>query len=167
MLSEHWPARVALVRPGLIAGPHDPTGRFTTWPLRVARGGEVIAPGRPERPVQFIDVRDLAAWCVSLAERRNIGAFNAVGAQTTMAALLDACREAAGSDARFVWHDDARLLADGVEPRTGMPLWIPENDPDVGGMLLADHRRALAAGLAPRPVIETVRATWAWARALP
>jgi len=72
------------VRPGLIAGPHDPTDRFTYWPRRVARGGDVLAPGRPERPVQLVDVRDLADWCVRLAEHNRAGVFNAVGPRSTL-----------------------------------------------------------------------------------
>ena len=161
-----WPGRVAVVRPGLIVGPFDPTGRFTYWPRRVARGGEVLAPGRPGRPVQFIDVRDLAAWCLQLALAHTTGVFNAVGPSMTMAQLLDDCREAAGSDARFTWVDDATLLAQGVAPWTGLPLWLPEADAGFGGMLLADNRRAMAAGLQWRPAIDTARDTLAWARSL-
>jgi 2'-hydroxyisoflavone reductase len=158
------PGRVAIVRPGLIVGPHDPTGRFTYWPQRVARGGEVLAPGRPERPVQVIDARDLAAWCLHLAEARTTGVFNAVGPELPMARLLDECREAAGSDARFTWVADETLLALGVAPWTGLPLWLAESDAGFGGLLQADNRRALAAGLRLRPVRETARDTLAWAR---
>ena len=160
------PDRHAIVRPGLIVGPHDPTGRFTYWPTRVARGGEVLAPGRPERPVQVIDVRDLAAFCVTLAESRATGAFNAVGPRLPMKALLDACVQAApSSDARFSWKPDTLLLVLGVAPWTGLPLWLPEEDPAVGGMLLGDAARAVAAGLTTRPIQETAAATLAWARA--
>ncbi len=154
--------RAAVVRPGLIAGPHDPTHRFTYWPARVARGGEVLAPGRPERPVQFIDARDLAGWCVALAEARTAGTFNAVGPTLAMRALLEACRDAAGSDARFTWVPDGALLAHGVAPWTGLPLWLPEADPAVGGMLLADAARARAAGLRTRDARATAEATLAW-----
>lgn len=160
------PGRVAVVRPGLIVGPFDPTGRFTYWPRRVARGGEVLAPGRPDRPVQFIDVRDLAAWCLQLARARSTGVFNAVGSHITMAQLLDDCRQAAGSDARFTWVDDDALLAFGVAPWTGLPLWLPEADAGYGGMLLADNSRAMAAGLQLRPPRETARDTLAWAQSL-
>ncbi len=159
------PGRAAIVRPGLIVGPHDPTGRFTYWPRRVARGGAVLAPGRPARPVQFIDVRDLAVWCVHLAETRAAGAFNAVGPRLPMADFLDACRAAAGSDATFAWMSDDALLALRVAPWTGLPLWLPETDPAFGGMMLADLARARAAGLATRPAHDTIVDTLAWSRA--
>ena len=160
------PGRVARVRPGLIVGPHDPTDRFTYWPRRVARGGQVLAPGRPRRPIQFIDVRDLAEWCVSLGEKRLAGVFNAAGpgTQLTMGEMVEACRSVAGSDAGFTWVPDEELLAAGVEPWTELPLWIPEANPDLGGMLLADNRRAVAAGLTFRPLADTIRATWEWDR---
>jgi 2'-hydroxyisoflavone reductase len=159
------PGRVTVLRPGLIVGPHDPTGRFTYWPLRLASGGTVLAPGRAERPVQFIDARDLAAWCVQLARQHLPGVFHGVGPAGTMADLLLACHQAAGSDAQWVWCDDAQLLQVKVEPWSGLPLWIPEVDPDFGGMLLASNQRALQAGLRTRPWVETARDTLAWARA--
>jgi len=158
------PGRATLVRPGLIVGPHDPTGRFTHWPLRLAQGGEVLAPGRPQRPVQFIDVRDLAAWCLRLVDTATTGVFHAVGDTVTMLELLEACRAAAGTDARLCWMDDAALTAAGVQPWSELPLWIPETDPAFGGMLLARNHRARAAGLVTRPVLDTVRDTLAWAR---
>ena len=156
------PDRATIVRPGLIVGPHDPTGRFTYWPRRVARGGEVLAPGRPERPVQFIDARDLAAWCVTLAETRTAGAFNAVGPRLAMRELLADCQAVAGGDARFTWMPDAALLALGVAPWTGLPLWLPETDPAFGGMLLANLARARAAGLRTRDARATIADTLAW-----
>lgn len=165
-LARALPSRHAIVRPGLIVGPHDPTGRFTYWPARVARGGEVLAPGRPERPVQIIDVRDLAAFCVSLAESRTAGTFNAVGPRMPMQALLDACIKAAPEGAaRFTWKPDAMLQVLGVAPWTGLPLWLPEEDPAYGGMLLGDGARAVAAGLTTRPIAETAADTLAWSRA--
>lgn len=159
------PGRALVIRPGLIVGPHDPTERFTYWPRRVARGGAVLAPGRPERGVQLIDVRDLAEWIVRAVEERLAGRFNATGPAEPlpMAALLDACRRVSGSDARFVWVDERFLLARGVAPWTELPLWVPET-PDRAGFLAVDCRRAIAAGLTFRPVDETVRATLAWDR---
>jgi len=156
------PGRVARVRPGLIVGPHDPTGRFTYWPTRVARGGDVLAPGDPGRMVQFIDARDLALWCLQLARRRTSGVFNAVGPGMTMASLLDECLRVTGSNARFVWLADEELIAQGVAPWTALPLWIPQSDPSFGGMLLAMNRRALDAGLVARPLRETIRDTLQW-----
>lgn len=160
-------SRAAIVRPGLIVGPHDPTDRFTYWPGRVAAGGRVLAPGRPGRPIQLIDVRDLAEWCVRLGEGGRTGTFNAVGPASglTMGGLLDECRRVSGSDATFTWVPDQDLIAAGVEPWTGLPLWLPESDAAFGGMLLADPRRAIAAGLTFRPIAETIRATLEWDRA--
>lgn len=165
-LEETLPGRVARVRPGLIVGPHDPTDRFTYWPRRVARGGNVLAPGRPGRPVQFVDVRDLAEWCLRLAEHHRVGVFNAVGPRSTetMGRLLDDCAAVAKSHVRFTWVPDQDLLAAGVKPWTELPLWIPESDSEVGGMLLADNRRAVAAGLTFRPITDTIRATLMWDR---
>ena len=110
------PGRVTVLRPGLIVGPHDPTDRFTYWPRRVVQGGEIVAPGRPSRPVQFVDARDLADWIVQLSEQRRIGVFNAVGPMKTltMEQLVSACRRNAASDARFTWIDDEALLALGI-----------------------------------------------------
>ena len=155
--------RAACVRPGLIVGPYDPTGRFSYWPLRLARGGDVLAPGRPQRPVQFIDARDLAAWCVQLAMRRTAGVFHGVGPTGTMDDVLLSCQQAARTDARLVWCGDAALVGAGVVPWTGLPLWIPESDPDFGGMLLASDQRAVQAGLKTRPWRVTAEDTLAWA----
>lgn len=166
-LAAALPDRLAIVRPGLIVGPHDPTGRFTYWPRRIADGGAVLAPGRPARPVQWIDARDLATWCVQLAQQRQRGLFHAIGPAepVTMQELLETCRRVAGSDAHWVWRSDAALQAAGVAPWTALPLWLPEDDADFGGMLLAQPQRALAAGLSLRPLEDTVRATLAWDRA--
>lgn len=159
-----WPGSVAHVRPGLIAGPWDPTARFTYWPRRAARGGDILAPGRPERPVQFIDVRDLAAWCVRLAASKTTGVFNAVGPSgtLTMGALLEACVHEAGVPSCLRWWSDAALLAAGVAPWTELPLWIPEDDAEAGGLMSLSNARAVAAGLTFRPVADTVRDTYAW-----
>ena len=158
------PGRATIVRPGLIVGPHDPTGRFTHWPLRVAAGGEVLAPGRPERPVQFIDARDLADWCLHLVSNGVAGTFNAIGDTLPMRALLDTCRAVAESDAHFSWIADRTLLDAKVEPWSELPLWIPEDDPAFGGMLLGANTRARGAGLPIRPLADTLRDTLAWAR---
>jgi nucleoside-diphosphate-sugar epimerase len=154
-----------IVRPGLIVGPYDPTGRFTYWPTRVARGGDVLVPGRPERQVQFIDVRDLAEWQVRLAEDRVGGVFNATGPlpAVTMGELLEACRSVAPTDASLVWVDDAFLLGREVGEWQELPLWIA--DPDWQGLNTVDVSRAVASGLTFRPLAETVQATLDWARA--
>lgn len=155
------PGRVLVVRPGMIAGPHDYTGRFTYWCRRVAEGGEVLAPGDPERPVQLVDVRDLAAWMVRMAEERRTGAYNATGPERplTMRGMLEGIRDATGSDARFVWVPEGFLLDAGVEPWTEMPFWVPK---ELESILAVDVGRAVGAGLYFRPLEETIRDTLGW-----
>ncbi len=157
------PGRVTIVRPGLIVGPFDPTGRFTYWPLRVQRGGDVLVPGRPARPVQWIDARDLAAWCVSLAGRSTVGTYDAVGPSGSMGALLERLHAVIGGDARFHWVPDDWLLAHAVVPWTGLPLWLPDADTAFGGLMMGTDALARHDGLAFRPVDETIRDTLAWA----
>ena len=156
--------RSARVRAGLIVGPFDATDRFTYWPRRIAAGGDVLAPGSPDAPTQFVDARDLAAWLVQLALAGPGGTFNATGpaAPLTLGELFERSRAALGSDASFVWVEDERVLDAGVQPWTELPLWLPGDEH--AGMARADIRRALAAGLTFRPVEETVRDTYAWDR---
>ncbi|MDQ3027593.1 MAG: NAD-dependent epimerase/dehydratase family protein [Pseudomonadota bacterium] len=163
---EQFGERATIVRPGLIVGPHDPTDRFTYWPERIARGGEVLAPGRPARNVQFIDVRDVAEWMVRLLENNVGGTINAIGPRhpTTMEQVLEACRDAGASDARLAWIDDASLLAAGAGPWKELPLWIPESDPATRGHSAGSLDRALAHGLEFRPLADTVADTLAWSR---
>jgi 2'-hydroxyisoflavone reductase len=164
---EVLPDRVLTVRPGLIVGARDYTDRFTYWPARVARGGEVLAPGRPQRYVQFIDVRDLAEWIVAMVERRQTGIFNATGpAETvTMAALLESCRGVSGSDARFTWVPEPFLLGRQVAPWTELPLWLPEEgESRRPGLMAIDSRKAVAAGLRYRSLEDTVCDVLRWYR---
>jgi 2'-hydroxyisoflavone reductase len=156
-VAETYPERHANVRPGLIVGRHDPTGRFTYWPHRVARGGEVAAPAPPEERVQFIDVRDLGAWLVELCERGEAGTFNAVNPGVAWEELLGTCRDVTGSDASFVWIDGDFLLERGVTEWMGLPLWIHHEEER--GLHRADISRATKAGLTFRPLPETVQAT--------
>lgn len=152
------------VRAGLIVGPHDPTERFTYWPRRLADGGDVLAPGDPAAPVQFVDARDLGAWLVRLAERGPGGTFNATrpAAPLTMRELLERSAAALGADTRLAWVDDDRLLAAEVGPWRELPLWLPGDGHR--GMQSVDIRKALAAGLRFRPLEETVLDTLAWSR---
>jgi len=150
-----FPGRSTAVRAGLIVGPHDPTGRFTYWPHRVARGGDVLVPGPAWRPVQLVDVRDLAAWIVTAAEERLSGPFNATG-PATMGAVLDAARRASGSTARAVEVDDAFLTGQGVGEWMELPLWIDPSNDDWRHFMEVDASRATAAGLTFRPLDETV-----------
>lgn len=150
------PGRTLVVRPGMIVGPHDYTDRFPYWRRRVAEGGDVLAPGDPDRQVQLIDARDLAGWMVRVAEEGGTGVYNATGPEhrLTMRGMLEGIRDATGSDARFVWASEEFLLEAGVEPWEDLPFWVPE---EMSGILSADVGRAVEAGLAFRPLGETVR----------
>src|SRR5262245_27605915 len=156
-VAEAFGDRHAIVRPGLIVGAHDGTGRFTYWPHRVARGGEVLAPAPPDRAVQFIDVRDLGPWLVDLCERQATGTYNATHPGRSWGEVLQTCREVAGSDATFRWVPDSFLVEHEVGEWMELPMWVgPGVD---AGIHQADVSRALAAGLAFRPLEETVRDT--------
>lgn len=152
---------VLILRPGLIVGPHDPTGRFTYWPRRMDRGGEVLAPGEPERQVQLIDVRDLASWMLDCIEEGVSGTFNATGPakRLTMKDMLADCAEAVEAEVEFTWVEEDFLLEAGVQPWTDLPLWLPEAH---NGLLSIDIERALEAGLEFRPLKDTARDTFAW-----
>lgn len=163
------PGRTCVVRPGLIVGPHDPSDRFTYWPTRIARGGDVLAPGRPQRAIQFIDVRDLAEWIVTLAERRVTGVFNATGFDrtVTMQELLKECVLVSGSEGKLHWIGDRMLLKHNVGAWMEMPLWLPEDEPTTKGFFTVSNAKAMAAGLTFRPLADTVRATLEWYAAMP
>jgi 2'-hydroxyisoflavone reductase len=155
------PGRVLHVRSGLIVGPYDPTDRFTYWPVRVQLGGEVLAPGSPDRAVQFIDARDQAAWILKMAAARKAGTYNVTGPaeRLTMRSLLEACRTVSGAAAEFTWVEDSFLLEHNVGPFMEMPLWIPDT---YNGLQEISVARALADGLTFRPLAETIRDTLAW-----
>ena len=159
-VEEAFPGRSTAVRAGLIVGPHDPTGRFTYWPHRIARGGDALVPGPAWRPLQLVDVRDLAGWIVTIAEQRLAGAFNATG-PTTMGAVFDAARRVTGSNARAVEVDDAFLGEQEVGEWMELPLWVDTRQEDWRHFLEVDVSKAVAAGLAFRPLEETVAATLA------
>lgn len=159
-------AQALLVRPGLIVGPFDPTGRFTYWPLRMARGGNVLAPAPASYPVQVIDARDLARWMVDAAMAGASGAFNVTGpaspaaaAPATLKRVLDDCKAVTSADARVHWLDADFLLAEGVAPWMDLPLWV---GPDDAAMNQVSVARAVATGLVTRPLRETIFDTLAW-----
>ena len=161
-------ARAAfVVRPGLIIGPGDPSGRFTYWPERLAAGGEVLAPESPDRDTQAIDVRDLAAWIVTGAEQQLTGVYDATGRVQRLGDLVDEVSAAVGGDATLLWAPADFLLERGVTYWSGpraLPLWLPE---DARGMTSHDVSAAFAAGLITRAVAETAADTLAWLRATP
>lgn len=157
------PGRALIIRPGLIVGPHDPTDRFTYWPYRVAQGGEVLAPGRPDHPVQIIDVRDLAEWIVRMVEARRTGTYNATGPDyaLTMGQLLETCKSVSQSDATFTWVDEKFLLDAGVQPWIAVPLWVPDTE-EHRGFSAVNCTKAISDGLIFRPLAETIQDTLAW-----
>jgi 2'-hydroxyisoflavone reductase len=156
------PGRSTSVRSGLIVGPGDPTDRFTYWPLRIARGGEMIAPGAPDDPMQFIDVRDLGAWMVRTIEDRTVGVYDAVGPDTPLfGAVLDACKRGTGSDVRFSWIDEAWLDKNDLGGWESFPAHVSANDAE-SGFARVSAARAIAKGLRFRPVEESARDSLAW-----
>jgi 2'-hydroxyisoflavone reductase len=160
--------RAWIVRPGLIVGPGDKTDRFTYWPVRVARGGEVLAPGDGGDPVQFIDVRDLAAWIVLGIERDLTGTYNATGAdkKLVMKTMLEGIKKGVGGDARFTWVPTAFLEKNNVAPWSDLPVWVPSRGGEEGFAEIS-CRKAVAAGLTFRSVSATAKDTLAWFRTLP
>jgi 2'-hydroxyisoflavone reductase len=167
VVEEVFPGRSILVRAGLIVGPHDPTERFTYWPERVARGGEVLAPGSPDRSLQFVDVRDLAEWIVLALESDRAGPFNATGPErpVTMGELLETCRDVSGANASLTWVDEPFLADREVGQWLELPLWLDSRDPDSRHFMDVDIGRAVTAGLRFRPLAQTVRDTLAWVAA--
>lgn len=158
--------RALIVRPGLIVGPDDHTDRFTYWPVRILAGGEILAPGNPEQQVQFIDVRDLASWILNLVEREVSGVFHATGpAQPLpMRSFLQRSLACLQPDASLTWLPEDFLHAQGVEPWSDLPLWVGAQSEGISAVNL---QRALSAGLALRPLEETLADTLEWHRTRP
>jgi 2'-hydroxyisoflavone reductase len=158
-----FPGKTTIIRPGLIVGPGDETDRFTYWPVRLARGGEVLAPGDGSDPVQIIDARDLAEWTIRMAESRTLGTFNAAGPQhpLKMGEMLTGIAAAIHADARLVWVPTGFLVSQKVEAWSDMPVWVPGQG-DEAGLAKCDIRKALAAGLTFRPLATTASDALAW-----
>jgi 2'-hydroxyisoflavone reductase len=162
------PGRVANLRPGLIIGPGDPTGRFTHWPTRMAEGGEVLCPGDGATPVQYIDGRDLGAWIVKVIEDGTVGTFNALGPERRIAMkeVLDACNAAGGNKAALTWVDAAFLDQQEVAPWSELPMWFDAKG-EMAGFGTMSNARAVAAGLTFRPILDTAKDTLAWIETAP
>ena len=159
-----FPGRTTVIRPGLIVGPTDPTDRFTYWPVRIAEGGEVLAPGNPDHSIQIVDQRDLTEWMVHVAEESTMGDFNATGpaSRLSIAEMLYGIRAATSAPVRFTWVPEDFLEANDTLPWRDLPAWSP------GDLLQhVDVSRAVAAGLRFRPLAETVRDTLDWDRMRP
>jgi 2'-hydroxyisoflavone reductase len=160
--------RPLIIRPGLIVGPYDPTDRFTYWPMRVKRGGDMITPDKPQTPIQIIDVRDLAGFTITLIEDNASGIYNATGPdrELMMGEFLDACKRVSGSVAAFHWASREFLQEHEVQPWSDMPVWIPDTEEDAG-FSHVDVSKAVNAGLRFRPLEDTIRDTIAWAEMRP
>lgn len=167
-VARHYPGIHTIIRPGLIVGPRDKSDRFTYWPVRIDRGGEVLAPGSPSDPVQIIDARDLAEWMIRLAEARAFGTFNACGpaAPLTMGELLAGIKAVTTSGAQFTWVPADVLRAQGVQPWRHMPVWVP-GEGATAGFARRSNARAVAAGLTFRSLAVTAADTLAWHRTRP
>jgi 2'-hydroxyisoflavone reductase len=163
------PGRVTVVRPGLIVGPRDPTDRFTYWPARAARGGEMAAPGTAKDRIQFIDSRDLAAFALNLVETQTVGTFNATSppGMFSMGDLVQASITAANAAVkpapapRAVWLPADFLEKEKVQPWSDMPVWIPESG-EYAAFAEANVSKAMRAGMSIRAIQPTVNDTLAW-----
>jgi 2'-hydroxyisoflavone reductase len=167
IVEEFFPKTATIVRPGLIVGPEDPTDRFTYWPVRIDRGGEVLAPMPMTQPVQFVDSRDLGSFIVNLIDDGHVGTYNATGpsSELTMAELLYGCRAATSGDVKFTWVDEAFLLDQQVGPFMEMPMWVPGEAMKAFMQIKCDKARSV--GLSFRPLADTARDIIAWARTQP
>lgn len=166
--TQYGEAATTIIRPSLIVGPRDQTDRFTYWPVRLAQGGEILAPGDGSDPVQFIDVRDLAEWTIRVAEQRTTGVFNASGPARpiSMRQMLAEIAHGVHVDPTIVWAPTSFLKANKVSAWRDMPVWIPGQD-ETFGFHRRDISRAIADGLTYRPLPLTAADTLAWFRTLP
>jgi 2'-hydroxyisoflavone reductase len=162
-LEQSVPNHALIIRPGLIVGPFDSSDRFTYWVRRIGRGGDVLIPDTLDQPWQVIDARDLAHWMIALTERKRTGAFNATGpAQVlTFGDVIKACRRPE-SPANFVKVSEPFIIDQGVAGWEHLPLWLPSTEKESIGFFKTDVRKAVDAGLAFRPIEDTVRDTWDW-----
>ncbi len=161
------PGKVLAIRPGMIIGPGDRTDRFTYWPVRVARGGRVLAPGEPSERIQTIDARDLARWIARCVNARTVGEYNATSdVGVSFGSMLEACRTVVNPDAVLVWVPHEFLLAQGVNEWVDLPFWVSP-DGDLAGAWTVNTARATAAGLTHRPIRDTVADLYTWWRAQP
>jgi len=156
-----FPGKATIVRPGYIVGPGDPTDRFTYWPVRIQRGGEVLAPGSKDDPVQWIDVRDLAEWLVKLVEDGTAGTFNAITPPARWGNVLQACVDVSKSDAKLAWVPTEWLTTNGMGGEDSFPIWLPPVG-ETAGFHRWKTERSEKAGLKWRPVATTVEGILAW-----
>jgi 2'-hydroxyisoflavone reductase len=160
-----FPGRTLILRPGIVAGPFDPTNRYPWWVERIGRGGEVLAPGSAEASVQVVDGRDIALFAARLLDRQATGIFNVCGLPSTFGELLPACRAGTGGGAQLTWVREPILLAEGVEPFDELPLWLPDG-PETRAFYSVSNAAARGTGFELRTLAETARDTWEWLRAV-
>ena len=162
------PGKALNIRPGYIVGTRDGSDRFTYWPVRLRKGGEVLVPGKPSDPLQFIDVRDLGDWTIRMVEAGKNGVYNATGPKERleMKAFLEACRKETGGKATFTWASEAKLKEAGIDAQAEFPIWVSTlgEEAGIGDVSIA---RALKAGLTFRPLADTIQSTLAWWDSLP
>jgi 2'-hydroxyisoflavone reductase len=159
------PEGAFICRAGLIVGPEDPTGRFTYWPMRLQRGGEVLVAGTPEDAVQFIDVRDLAKWIVFAAQSRLTGTYDGIGPSMGQGQFLAECAGAVGAACTYSWVNRSFMESHDIKRWSGprsLPMWVPQ--PDFAGFATRDASPAREAGLTVRALSETARDTLLWCR---
>lgn len=164
VVTELMPERSLIIRPGLIVGPYDQSDRFTYWPSRFARGGKVLVPDRLDRLIQFIDVRDLAAFVLTLSEAQARGIYIATGPEERLSLgnFFDACEQIAGTYCQVVRVEEAALEKAGVAPWTELPLWVPASKRNFAGVMRLDRSKAVDAGLACRRIGGTIADTLKW-----
>jgi 2'-hydroxyisoflavone reductase len=165
----YWfPGRAAIIRPGLIVGPGDASDRFTYWPARIARGGEVLAPNTPNDPTQMIDARDLAEWTIRMAEQGDVGVYHATGPERPrpMGEMLNGIKTALGSSATLTWVPQEFLREQNVRPWGDLPVWVTQ-EPDNAGFMTVSVARAAAKGITYRPLELTARDTLAFHQSRP
>ncbi|MFI6057625.1 NAD-dependent epimerase/dehydratase family protein [Streptomyces sp. NPDC051286] len=169
VLREFGADRALLVRPGLILGPRENAGRLPWWLSRIARGGEIPAPGPRDTPLQYIDVRDLATWLLDALEAALYGPYNLVSqpGHTTIGELLDTCVRVTGAAAELRWTSPDAIAAAGLSPWTDIPVWAPPGTDFHAAIHAGDVSRAHATGLRCRPATETITDTWIWQQSVP
>jgi 2'-hydroxyisoflavone reductase len=163
-----FPGKALIIRPGLIVGPGDLTDRFSYWPVRIEKGGEILSPGTPDDPVQFIDARDLSEWVIRMVEQSEVGVYNATGPKSplSIAEMLYGIKAVTTSDAKFTWVDSDFLSSQKVFPWVHMPVWVPPKG-DSAGFSRISVKRAVAKGLTYRPLADTAKATLDWYKTRP
>ena len=159
---EALPGRVLTIRPGYVVGPYDHTDRFTYWPWRINQGGEVLAPGEPETPLQFIDARDLAAFVIAAVEAERATIYNCCGPEYPLSwgEFFDACKDTLRSDVAFTWVSEGFLLEQEVS-ETELPMWPVT---EVHGIMRTNNKKSIADGLGFRPMRETIFDTLEWSK---